>query len=40
MKIDGPAHGEFFVDVIEGTAKAPWNATFVEGKGYKSFSKQ
>lgn len=37
--IDGPAHAEFFVDLVEGEASAPWQATFVAGQGYVDFSK-
>jgi len=38
-KINGPAHAEFFLGLIDGSVKAPWNATFVKGEGYKSFPK-
>ncbi|CAJ2501382.1 Uu.00g042350.m01.CDS01 [Anthostomella pinea] len=37
MAIDGPAHGEFYTELAEGTAQGPWQQTFVKGVGYKKF---
>lgn len=38
--IDGPAHGEYYVKLSEGTTQEPWQQTFVKGVGYKSFRGQ
>ncbi|KAM0715756.1 hypothetical protein Q7P37_008270 [Cladosporium fusiforme] len=38
--VDGPAHGEFFVSLVERAAgEVPWQATFVAGQGYVNFNK-
>ena len=37
MKIDGPAHGEFYLKLAQGGDDVPWLATFVKGHGYKDF---
>lgn len=37
--IDGEAHADFFLSLVDGSVDAPWHATFVQGEGYKSFSK-
>lgn len=36
-KIDGPAHGEFYVQLAKDDGKIPWLATFAKGHGYKDF---
>lgn len=36
-KIDGPAHGEFYLQLAKGDNDIPWLATFVKGHGYKQF---
>ena len=36
-KIDGPAHGEFCLQLAEQKEQGPWLATFVKGKGYAKF---
>jgi hypothetical protein len=36
-ELDGPAHGEFFADLVKGESEVPWLATFVQGKGYVQF---
>ncbi|KAF7561918.1 hypothetical protein G7046_g2229 [Stylonectria norvegica] len=36
-KINGPAHGEFYTALAEGTSQGPWQQTFVKGVGYKNF---
>ncbi|KAK3678222.1 hypothetical protein LTR78_002318 [Recurvomyces mirabilis] len=36
--VSGPAHAEFFAGLVDGSLKAPWHATFVEGKGYQAFA--
>ena len=36
-QISGDAHGEFFVQLAEGSKQGPWLATFVKGKGYVEF---
>ncbi|KAL6903896.1 hypothetical protein GGI43DRAFT_432598 [Trichoderma evansii] len=36
--IDGEAHGIFYIQLAEGKAQGPWNATFVKGQGYVAFS--
>jgi hypothetical protein len=37
--IDGPAHANFYMQLIEGKTQTQgtWNATFVKGKGYVRF---
>jgi hypothetical protein len=35
--IDGPAHGELYIELAESTSQGPWQQTFVKGVGYKSF---
>ena len=37
MKIDGPAHGEFYSQLANDGGNIPWLATFVKGHGYKDF---
>ena len=37
MAIDGPAHGEFFAQLVTHEGKVPWDATFVKGKGFVKF---
>jgi hypothetical protein len=38
--ISGTAHADFFLALAEGKAgDVPWQATFVEGIGYKKFAK-
>ncbi|KAH9909145.1 hypothetical protein F4778DRAFT_715507 [Xylariomycetidae sp. FL2044] len=37
MQLDGPAHGEFFAELVESPENVPWLATFVKGKGYVEF---
>lgn len=32
--LDGPAHGEFYVQLAAHEGGVPWHATFVKGKGY------
>ncbi|KAJ5611248.1 hypothetical protein N7510_007967 [Penicillium lagena] len=36
--IDGPAHAEFYTQLIAANTQGPWNATFVKGQGYVGFS--
>ncbi|OCK78386.1 hypothetical protein K432DRAFT_268589, partial [Lepidopterella palustris CBS 459.81] len=35
--ISGPAHAEFFWELVNLKEQGPWNGTFVMGKGYKDF---
>ncbi|KAJ5118106.1 hypothetical protein N7448_004247 [Penicillium atrosanguineum] len=35
--IDGPAHAEFYTQLVETNVQGPWFATFVKGQGYVSF---
>ena len=35
--LDGPAHGEFYAQLVEHEDQVPWEATFVKGKGYVQF---
>jgi hypothetical protein len=35
--IDGPAHAEYYWELVNLKKQGPWNATFVKGKGYKDF---
>ncbi|KAL2869511.1 uncharacterized protein BJX67DRAFT_347500 [Aspergillus lucknowensis] len=35
--LDGPAHAEFFAQLVEHEEGIPWHATFVKGKGYVKF---
>ena len=35
--IDGPAHGEYYWDLVNQKTQGPWNNTFVKDKGYKKF---
>ncbi|PNP39568.1 hypothetical protein TGAM01_v203910 [Trichoderma gamsii] len=37
-EIDGDAHGVFYSQLIDQKEQGPWNATFVKGQGYTSFS--
>lgn len=37
MALDGPAHGDFYVQLAKSTSGVPWQATFVKDKGYVSF---
>ncbi|KAI0423395.1 NAD(P)-binding protein [Xylaria sp. FL1042] len=36
-QLDGPAHAEFHAKLAKHEGNAPWNATFVKGKGYAQF---
>jgi hypothetical protein len=35
--VDGPAHGEFYAQLVQREKEVPWLATFVKGKGYVKF---
>ncbi|KAI0834765.1 hypothetical protein F5Y06DRAFT_147693 [Hypoxylon sp. FL0890] len=35
--LDGPAHGEFYVQLANHEGNVPWHATFVKGKGCVQF---
>ncbi|EUC40725.1 hypothetical protein COCMIDRAFT_108040 [Bipolaris oryzae ATCC 44560] len=35
--VDGPAHGEFYAQLVQRTNEVPWLATFVKGKGHVKF---
>ncbi|XP_014552680.1 hypothetical protein COCVIDRAFT_109653 [Bipolaris victoriae FI3] len=35
--VDGPAHGEFYAQLVQRTNEVPWLATFVKGKGHVRF---
>jgi hypothetical protein len=35
--VNGPAHGEFYAELVQGKSEVPWLATFVQGKGYVQF---
>lgn len=37
MELDGPAHGDFFVQLASHEENVPWHATFVKNKGYVKF---
>ncbi|KAH8675382.1 hypothetical protein BX600DRAFT_171303 [Xylariales sp. PMI_506] len=37
MDIDGPAHGEFYAQLVSQENDIPWHATFVKDKGYVQF---
>ncbi|KAF3762277.1 hypothetical protein M406DRAFT_347430 [Cryphonectria parasitica EP155] len=34
QQLDGPAHGEFYIQLANHQENVPWQATFVKGKGY------
>lgn len=38
-KVGGEAHAQFYLDLASGKSDAPYEATFVKGKGYVDFSK-
>lgn len=38
-RIDGPAYGEFCFELAQQKDQGSWDATFVNGAGYKDFSK-
>lgn len=35
--VDGPAHGDFYAQLVQRTNEVPWLATFVKGKGHVKF---
>lgn len=35
--LDGPAHAEFYAELVKQEGKMSWDATFVKGKGYVKF---
>jgi hypothetical protein len=35
--VDGPAHGDFYAQLVQRDGDVPWLATFVKGKGYVKF---
>ncbi|KAI1170582.1 NAD(P)-binding protein [Nemania sp. FL0916] len=37
VELDGPAHAEFYAELVKHKGKLPWNATFVKGRGYVQF---
>jgi hypothetical protein len=37
MALDGPAHAEFYAQLVEHKEALPWDVTFVKGKGYVKF---
>lgn len=37
MKVDGPAHGQFYAQLAGQVETVPWHATFVKDKGYTEF---
>ncbi|KAM0342536.1 hypothetical protein ACHAPU_009510 [Fusarium lateritium] len=37
MGLDGDAHGQFFVKLVQQEEDIPWHATFVPGTGYVKF---
>ncbi|KAH7131856.1 hypothetical protein B0J11DRAFT_520233 [Dendryphion nanum] len=37
LDINGPAHAEFFAELVKQEGSVPWSATFVKGKGYVEF---
>lgn len=37
MRIDGPAAGDFYLELAQHRSDVPWLATFVKGEGYKDF---
>ena len=37
MRLDGDAHGQFYVTLAEHQEQIPWEATFVKEKGYVKF---
>ncbi|KAF2431635.1 NAD(P)-binding protein [Tothia fuscella] len=36
-RVDGEAHGKYFLELAEGETQGPWLQTFVKGVGYKDF---
>jgi hypothetical protein len=38
--VDGPAHADFYLKLVEDKAQGPWHATFVKGTGYVPFATQ
>ncbi|OCL06394.1 hypothetical protein AOQ84DRAFT_432630 [Glonium stellatum] len=36
-KVDGPAHAEYYWELVNTKKQGPWNATFAKGIGYKDF---
>ena len=36
-EVNGPAHGEFYAELVKGEKEVPWLATFVQGRGYVEF---
>lgn len=35
--VNGPAHGEFYAQLVQHDGDTPWLATFVQGKGHVKF---
>lgn len=35
--LNGEAHAQHYVDLIESKEQGPWQQTFVGGKGYQAF---
>jgi len=36
--LSGQAHADFYYELAQNKEQGPWDATFVEGKGYVDFS--
>lgn len=37
MAVDGPAHGEFYLQLANHEGEISWHATFVKGQGHIEF---
>ena len=37
LALDGPAHGDFYVQLARSADGIPWHATSVKDKGYVAF---
>lgn len=37
-EVGGPAAAEFYWKLVTDNVEVPWDATFVEGKGYMEFN--
>jgi hypothetical protein len=37
MQLDGPAHAEFYAELVKHEGKISWDATFVKGEGHVQF---
>lgn len=36
-RVDGEAHGDLLLDLVQAESQGPWLQTFVKGLGYRKF---